>query len=145
VRGPDRQAGLIEGEVCTCPSRALVPGGIDDDIAAQGVKRAEQVRTGHPLDPDTMMGAQASNASELGGELAGGYDVQPTVFEGLNSTRILQEEIFGPVLSVTRFSDTPTPWRSPTTRPTAWAPASGHATRTPPTARVATLGPAGSG
>jgi hypothetical protein len=96
VRGPDRQAGLIQGEVCTCPSRALVPGGIDDDIAAQGVKRAEQVRTGHPLDTDTMTGAQASNASELGSELAGGYDVQPTVFEGLNSTRILQEEIFGP-------------------------------------------------
>ena len=105
-------------------------GGIYDDFVAQGVKRAEQVRMGHPLDTDTMMGAQASNdqlekilsyidigrqegakiltggeRADLGGELAGGYYVQPTVFEGRNSMRIFQEEIFGPVLSVTRFSD----------------------------------------
>ncbi|PVZ13013.1 acetaldehyde dehydrogenase ExaC [Actinomycetospora cinnamomea] len=121
---------LNQGEVCTCPSRALVQGGIYDDFVQQGVKRAEQVTMGHPLDTETMMGAQASNdqlekilsyidvgrqegakvltggeRADLGGELSGGYYVQPTVFEGQNSMRIFQEEIFGPVLSVTRFSD----------------------------------------
>ncbi|MDD7938721.1 aldehyde dehydrogenase family protein [Actinomycetospora lutea] len=121
---------LNQGEVCTCPSRALVQGGIFDEFVAQGVKRAEQVKMGNPLDTDTMMGAQASNdqlekilsyidigrqegakvltggeRADLGGDLSGGYYVQPTVFEGDNSMRIFQEEIFGPVLSVTRFSD----------------------------------------
>ena len=121
---------LNQGEVCTCPSRALVQGGIFDEFVAQGVKRAEQVKMGNPLDTDTMMGAQASNdqlekilsyidigrqegakvltggeRADLGGDLSGGYYVQPTVFEGQNSMRIFQEEIFGPVLSVARFSD----------------------------------------
>jgi aldehyde dehydrogenase len=121
---------LNQGEVCTCPSRALVQGGIYDDFLAQAVKRTEQVKMGNPLDTDTMMGAQASNdqfekilsyidigrqegakiltggeKADLGGDLSGGYYVQPTIFEGNNSMRIFQEEIFGPVLSVTRFSD----------------------------------------
>jgi aldehyde dehydrogenase len=121
---------LNQGEVCTCPSRALVQDGIYADFVADGVKRTEKIRLGHPLDTDTMLGAQASNdqlekilsyisigkeegakiltggeRADLGGELAGGFYVQPTVFEGSNSMRIFQEEIFGPVLSVTRFSD----------------------------------------
>jgi aldehyde dehydrogenase len=121
---------LNQGEVCTCPSRALIQGGIYSDFTEQAVKRVEQIKQGNPLDTDTMIGAQASNdqlekilsyidigrkegakilaggaAAELGGELAGGYYVQPTIFEGDNSMRIFQEEIFGPVVSVPRFSD----------------------------------------
>jgi len=121
---------LNNGEVCTCPSRALVQGGIYDEFVGQAVKRVEQITTGHPLDTDTMLGAQASNdqlekilsyidigrqegakiltggeRSDLGGELSGGYYVQPTIFEGENSMRVFQEEIFGPVLSLTKFSD----------------------------------------
>jgi len=121
---------LNQGEVCTCPSRALVQGGIYDDFVGQAVKRVEQIKQGHPLDTETMIGAQASNdqlekilsyidigrqegakiltggeRADLGGELSGGYYMQPTIFEGENSMRIFQEEIFGPVLSLTRFSD----------------------------------------
>jgi aldehyde dehydrogenase len=121
---------LNQGEVCTCPSRALIQGGVYAEFLEQAVKRTEQIKQGHPLDTDTMIGAQASNdqlekilsyidigrqegarlltggeRADLGGELAGGYYVQPTIFEGNNSMRIFQEEIFGPVVSVTRFSD----------------------------------------
>ncbi len=121
---------LNQGEVCTCPSRALIQGGIYSDFLADSVKRTEQVKQGHPLDTDTMMGAQASNdqlekilsyidigrqegakilcggeRADLGGELSGGYYVQPTIFEGNNAMRVFQEEIFGPVVSVARFSD----------------------------------------
>jgi aldehyde dehydrogenase len=121
---------LNQGEACTCPSRALIQGGIYDDFLAQCVKRTEQINQGHPLDTDTMIGAQASNnqlekilscidigrqkgariltggeRADLGGNLSGGYYVQPTIFEGDNSMRIFQEEIFGPVVSVTRFTD----------------------------------------
>ena len=121
---------LNQGEVCTCPSRALIQGGIYGDFLEQAVKRVEQIKQGHPLDTDTMIGAQASNdqfekilsyidigrqegakvlagggQADLGGELAGGYYIQPTIFEGDNSMRIFQEEIFGPVVSVARFSD----------------------------------------
>ena len=121
---------LNQGEVCTCPSRALIQGGIYNDFLAAGVKRTDQIKQGHPLDTETMIGAQVSNDQlekimsyidigrkegakilaggervDLGGELSGGYYVQPTIFEGDNSMRIFQEEIFGPVLSVTRFSD----------------------------------------
>jgi aldehyde dehydrogenase len=121
---------LNQGEVCTCPSRALVQGGIYTDFLEQAVKRVEQIKQGHPLDTETMIGAQASNdqfekilsyidigrkegakvltggdRSDLGGELAGGYYIQPTIFEGNNAMRIFQEEIFGPVVSVARFSD----------------------------------------
>jgi aldehyde dehydrogenase len=121
---------LNQGEVCTSPSRALIQGGIYHDFLAQCVKRTEQIKQGHPLDTETMMGAQASNdqlekilsyidigrqegakvltggeRADLGGELSGGYYMQPTIFEGSNSMRVFQEEIFGPVVSVTRFSD----------------------------------------
>src|SRR5215210_4278787 len=121
---------LNQGEVCTCPSRALIQGGMYTDFLADGVKRVEQIKQGDPLDTDTMVGAQASNdqlekilsyidigrqegakilaggeRSDLGGNLSGGYYMQPTIFEGDNSMRIFQEEIFGPVVSVARFSD----------------------------------------
>ena len=121
---------LNQGEVCTCPSRALIQGSIYNEFLEQCVKRTEQIKQGHPLDTDTMIGAQASNdqfekilsyidigrqegakvlcggaKADLGGELSGGYYIQPTVFEGNNAMRIFQEEIFGPVVSVTRFSD----------------------------------------
>ncbi|MDT7776491.1 MAG: aldehyde dehydrogenase [Pseudonocardiales bacterium] len=121
---------LNQGEVCTCPSRALIQGGIYDDFLAHAVKRTEQIKQGHPLDTETMIGAQASNDQlekilsyidigrkegakiltggekvDPGGDLSGGYYIQPTIFEGNNSMRVFQEEIFGPVVSVARFSD----------------------------------------
>jgi aldehyde dehydrogenase len=121
---------LNQGEVCTCPSRALIQGGMYDDFLAESIKRVEQIKQGDPLDTDTMIGAQCSNdqlekimsyidigrqegarvliggeRAEMSGALAGGYYVQPTVFEGHNKMRIFQEEIFGPVLAVTRFND----------------------------------------
>jgi aldehyde dehydrogenase len=122
---------LNQGEVCTCPSRALVQRSIYEKFMERALARVAKVKQGHPLDASTMIGAQASNdqlqkilsyidigkqegarlliggqRSDLGGELSGGYYVQPTVFEGHNKMRIFQEEIFGPVLSVTTF-DTP--------------------------------------
>jgi aldehyde dehydrogenase len=121
---------LNQGEVCTCPSRALVQQSIYRDFMASAIKRVENMKQGNPLDTDTMVGAQASNdqlekilsyldigrqegakvltggaRAELPGDLAGGYYVQPTVFEGSNSMRVFQEEIFGPVVSVTPFAD----------------------------------------
>jgi aldehyde dehydrogenase len=121
---------LNQGEVCTCPSRALIQQGHYADFLAAGVKRVENMKQGNPLDTDTQVGAQASNdqlekilsyfdigrqegakvliggaRAELPGDLAGGYYVQPTIFEGSNSMRIFQEEIFGPVVSVTSFAD----------------------------------------
>jgi aldehyde dehydrogenase len=121
---------LNQGEVCTCPSRALVHESIYDDFLARALARVESIKAGNPLDPATMIGAQASEnqlnkilsyidigKSEgarllTGGQrralpgLADGYYVEPTVFEGDNKMRIFQEEIFGPVLSVTTFRDT---------------------------------------
>jgi aldehyde dehydrogenase len=121
---------LNQGEVCTCPSRALIERGHYDDFLADAIERTGRIVQGDPLDTDTMVGAQASNDQlekilsyidigqaegakvliggerlELGGELAGGYYVQPTIFEGSNTMRIFQEEIFGPVVSVTPFDD----------------------------------------
>ncbi len=121
---------LNQGEVCTCPSRALVHEKIYDRFMEKAVKRVEAVRQGDPLDMSTMIGAQASSEqlqkilsyidigkqegakvltggyrNELSGDLAGGYYVKPTVFEGNNKMRIFQEEIFGPVVSVTTFKD----------------------------------------
>ncbi|HXD28163.1 MAG TPA: aldehyde dehydrogenase family protein [Arthrobacter sp.] len=120
---------LNQGEVCTCPSRALVQESIYDRFLSDVTARTQAIKQGNPLDTDTMMGAQASNdqlekilsyidigkqegakvltgggRADLGGELSGGYYVQPTIFEGDNSMRIFQEEIFGPVVSVARFS-----------------------------------------
>ncbi|MEU4190291.1 aldehyde dehydrogenase [Kribbella sp. NPDC026611] len=121
---------LNQGEVCTCPSRALIQSSIYDQFLGDAVGRTQAIRMGNPLDTETMMGAQASNdqyekilayleigraegarvvtggaPAELDGDLAGGYYIQPTIFEGDNKMRIFQEEIFGPVVSVTRFDD----------------------------------------
>jgi aldehyde dehydrogenase len=121
---------LNQGEVCTCPSRALIQESIYDAFMDRAVRRVREIRTGSPLDAATMIGAQASNdqmekilsyiaigkeegakcltggaRSEMPGELAGGYYVQPTILEGRNSMRVFQEEIFGPVVAVTTFKD----------------------------------------
>ncbi len=121
---------LNQGEVCTCPSRALIQRSIYDGFLADGLERVGKIVQGNPLDPNTMIGAQASNDQlekilsyidigkeggaklltggervDLGGDLSEGYYVAPTVFEGTNDMRIFQEEIFGPVLSVTSFDD----------------------------------------
>ena len=121
---------LNQGEVCTCPSRALIQESIYDQFLGDAVERTKAIKQGNPFDFDTMIGAQASNdqlekilsyfdigrqegakiltggeRSDLGGELSGGYYVQPTIFEGDNSMRVFQEEIFGPVVSVAKFSD----------------------------------------
>jgi aldehyde dehydrogenase len=121
---------LNQGEVCTCPSRALVQEDIYDRFIERAISRVEAIRQGNPLDLETMIGAQASAEqqakilsyieigknegaelltggapADLGGVLGGGYYVQPTVFRGHNKMRIFQEEIFGPVLSVTTFKD----------------------------------------
>jgi aldehyde dehydrogenase len=119
-----------QGEVCTCPSRALVQESIYDKFIERAVKRVQAIKQGSPLDMTTMVGAQASNdqmqkilsyidigkqegaqcltggaRAHLGGELEGGYYINPTVFHGTNNMRIFQEEIFGPVLSVATFKD----------------------------------------
>lgn len=119
---------LNQGEVCTCPSRALIQESIYDKFIERALKRVEEIKTGNPLDPSTMMGAQASaeqmekilsyldigkqegaqvlaggDRNQLSEDLADGYYIQPTVFKGDNSMRIFQEEIFGPVVAVTTF------------------------------------------
>ena len=119
-----------KGEVCTCPSRALIQESIFDKFLERAVARVGKIKVGNPLDPGTMMGAQASRDQlekildyikigkaegarcviggeqvHLGGDLENGYYVKPTVFVGHNKMRIFQEEIFGPVLSVTKFKD----------------------------------------
>ena len=121
---------LNQGEVCTCPSRALVHESIYDRFMERAIKRVEAITQGSPLDPATMIGAQASSEQlekilsyvDIGkqegaqcltggernlkdGEFAEGYYMKPTVFRGHNKMRIFQEEIFGPVLSVTTFKD----------------------------------------
>ena len=121
---------LNQGEVCTCPSRALVQRSIYDTFVPDAIARVAAIKQGNPLDTETMIGAQASNDQlekilsyvEIGkaegakvliggertileGDLAGGYYVQPTVFEGDNSMRIFQEEIFGPVVALTSFDE----------------------------------------
>ena len=119
-----------QGEVCTCPSRALIQESIYDEFMARVLKRVAAITQGNPPDPNTMIGAQASGEqlekilsyidigrqegaevliggeqNVLEGELAGGFYVKPTVFKGHNKMRIFQEEIFGPVVSVTTFKD----------------------------------------
>ncbi len=121
---------LNQGEVCTCPSRALIQASIYDEFLEIVTERTRKIVQGNPLDTETMMGAQASNdqlekilsyidigkqegatirlggeRADLGGDLSDGFYVQPTIFEGDNSMRIFQEEIFGPVVAVTRFRD----------------------------------------
>jgi aldehyde dehydrogenase len=119
-----------KGEVCTCPSRALIHESIFDKFLEKAVARVEKIKVGDPLDPTTMMGPQNSRDQlekilryidigkqegatcvtggeqlHLDGELESGYYVKPTVFVGHNKMRIFQEEIFGPVLSVTKFKN----------------------------------------
>jgi len=121
---------LNQGEVCTCPSRALIHESIYDRFMERALKRVEAIVQGDPLDPATMIGAQASSEqldkilsyfdigrqegaevltggerNHLAGDLAGGFYVKPTVLKGHNRMRVFQEEIFGPVVSVTTFKD----------------------------------------
>jgi aldehyde dehydrogenase len=119
-----------QGEVCTCPSRALIQESIYDKFMDRVLPRVAAIKQGNPLDTETMIGAQASELqmekiqsylaigkeegaqllaggtrAHLGGELADGYYINPTLFKGHNKMRIFQEEIFGPVLAVTTFKD----------------------------------------
>jgi len=119
-----------QGEVCTCPSRALIQESVYDKFMERVLPRVAAIKQGNPLDPNTMLGAQASveqltkimsymdigrqegaqvlcggERNVLGGDLAEGFYVKPTLFKGNNKMRIFQEEIFGPVLSVTTFKD----------------------------------------
>lgn len=119
-----------QGEVCTCPSRALIQEDIYDRFMERALQRVAQIKQGNPLDQETMVGAQASSEQlekilsymdigrkegaevlaggeqmKLEGDLADGYYVKPTVFKGHNKMRVFQEEIFGPVVSVTTFKD----------------------------------------
>jgi aldehyde dehydrogenase len=121
---------LNQGEVCTCPSRALIQESIYDKFMERALKRVAAIKQANPLESSTMIGAQVSSEqmekimsyidigkkegakllagggpAHLGGELEGGYYVQPTVFHGHNRMRIFQEEIFGPVVSVTTFKN----------------------------------------
>ena len=119
-----------KGEVCTCPSRALIQADIYEDFMQLALKRIAAIRQGNPLDTETQLGPQVSKQQQekilsyieigrqegadvliggerarLDGEFAGGYFVQPTVLKGNNHMRVFQEEIFGPVLAVTTFTD----------------------------------------
>ncbi len=119
-----------QGEVCTCPSRALIQESMYDKFMERALKRVAAIKQGSPLDPSTMIGAQASamqqdkilsylevgrqegakvliggGAAKMEGELAGGYYIQPTLLKGHNQMRVFREEIFGPVLAVTTFKD----------------------------------------
>lgn len=121
---------LNQGEVCTCPSRAVIQESIYDQFMERALERVKAVTQGSPLEASTMIGAQASseqmekilsyiklgqeegaelltggNRTMLEGEHADGYYIEPTVFKGSNKMRIFQEEIFGPVVSVTTFKD----------------------------------------
>ncbi|HEY5341775.1 MAG TPA: aldehyde dehydrogenase [Candidatus Aquilonibacter sp.] len=121
---------LNQGEVCTCPSRALVQASIYDKFMERAVARVKAIKQGNPLDPSTMIGAQASSEqmekilsyldigkqegakvliggerAKINGALKDGYYIEPTIFAGNNKMRVFQEEIFGPVVSVTTFKD----------------------------------------
>ena len=121
---------LNQGEVCTCPSRALIQESIYERFMERAIKRVQSIKQGSPLDPATMLGAQASNEqldkvlsyiniglgegakvltggkrTVIDGAFADGYYVEPTILQGTNTMRVFQEEIFGPVLAVTTFKD----------------------------------------
>jgi aldehyde dehydrogenase len=121
---------LNQGEVCTCPSRALIQESIYNDFMHDAVERTKKIKKGNPLDTDTMIGAQASSDQQekilsyfdiaekegakclVGGKkrsesngLENGFYIEPTIYEGHNKMRIFQEEIFGPVVAVTKFKD----------------------------------------
>ncbi|MEO0464941.1 MAG: aldehyde dehydrogenase [Pseudomonadota bacterium] len=117
-----------QGEVCTCPSRALIAEDIYEPFMERVLARVKAIKQGDPRDPETMVGAQASaeqqekilsyfqigadegaevlvggRAADVGDYLSGGFYIEPTVFKGHNKMRVFQEEIFGPVVSVTTF------------------------------------------
>ncbi|MDH5433908.1 MAG: aldehyde dehydrogenase [Gammaproteobacteria bacterium] len=119
-----------QGEVCTCPSRLLVQEDIYEEFIAKVIERSKQIKRGNPLDTDVMVGAQASKeqydkilgymdigkeegadvligggVEEVGDDFNKGYYIQPTLLKGTNNMRVFQEEIFGPVVSVTTFKD----------------------------------------
>ena len=119
---------LNQGEVCTCPSRALIQDTMYDQFMERAIKRVKAIRQANPLEKSTMIGAQASSEqlekilsyfdigkqegaevltggkrAQMDGDLAGGFYVEPTIFKGHNKMRVFQEEIFGPVVSVTTF------------------------------------------
>jgi len=119
-----------QGEVCTCPSRALVQEDIFDEFMVKVMEKTKNIVRGNPLDTDTMVGAQASkeqydkimgylqvgkdegatvltggSSEQLSGSMESGHYIQPTILKGDNSMRVFQEEIFGPVISVTTFKD----------------------------------------
>ncbi|AWZ18936.1 Aldehyde dehydrogenase (NAD+) [Roseovarius sp. TM1035] len=119
-----------QGEVCTCPSRALIQEDIYEEFIARCIARVKAIQQGDPREMATMVGAQASqqqfdkimsyftigveegaevlvggDAARFNGEIAGGYYIQPTILKGHNKMRVFQEEIFGPVVSVTTFKD----------------------------------------
>ncbi|MEQ8256297.1 MAG: aldehyde dehydrogenase family protein [Roseovarius confluentis] len=119
-----------QGEVCTCPSRALIQEDIYEEFIARAIERVKAIKQGDPRLMDTMVGAQASReqqdkilsylqigveegaevlaggaAAQMDGELSEGYYIQPTILKGHNKMRVFQEEIFGPVVSVTTFKD----------------------------------------
>src|SRR6202007_957960 len=121
---------LNQGEVCTCPSRALIQESAYDRFMERALKRVQAIKQGNPLEKDTMIGAQASSEqmekilsyfdigkqegaeiltggqrAQINGKLRDGYYIEPTIFKGHNKMRIFQEEIFGPVVSVTTFKD----------------------------------------
>lgn len=122
---------LNQGEVCTCPSRILVQESIADEFIDRVIDRVKNIKKGHPLDSETMIGAQASNdqlekilnyfevgreegaevlvggeQADMGGNgISNGYYIEPTIFRGNNKMRVFQEEIFGPVASLTTFKD----------------------------------------
>ena len=119
-----------QGEVCTCPSRALVQEDIYEAFIEKCIARVKAIKQGDPRDMETMVGAQASSeqqdkimsyftigreegaevlvggdAAQMSGDLSNGYYIQPTILKGHNKMRVFQEEIFGPVVSVTSFDD----------------------------------------
>jgi aldehyde dehydrogenase len=121
---------LNQGEVCTCPSRSLISAKIYDQFLPKAIARVKEIKQGNPLDTHTMIGAQACNdqkekilsyfdiakkegakiatggaVAEMSGDIKGGYYIQPTIIEGHNKMRVFQEEIFGPVVAVTKFKD----------------------------------------
>ena len=121
---------LYQGEVCTCPSRLFIQEDIYEQFIERILERTQQIKRGNPLDSETMVGAQASkaqfdkilsyidigkkegaevltggNVEQLNDDLNGGYYIQPTLLKGTNDMRVFQEEIFGPVISMSTFKD----------------------------------------
>ena len=119
-----------QGEVCTCPSRALIQESIYDEFMAIVIDRIKKIKRGNPLDTEVQVGAQASqeqfdkimeyveigknegaelliggNVAQVGAEFDSGYYIEPTIMKGNNKMRVFQEEIFGPVVAVTTFKD----------------------------------------